>query len=266
MSQAPKTLPDPLEVAAAESGPNADEILSQLAGEEIDRLLAEAESPRSDPVPQVAVAKSTTPAPPAAPAASGKSAEQDLNQQLDALFNQLNDEAPEAPAPPAASGTPAGQDLDQQLDVPFNQLSEETLAPSEPVVVPTPVTLPTAVPPKPTLAQSAPIEQPQVPAVGKLQAAPAVATPAQVTTSLENDVLAATELARIPEAAAAKEPAPRPKQKTESGESRVSLFLRPVAWLSSLFPETALDWMGKVAILTTINAMVIFAYILIRRH
>ena len=225
MPQPANNLPDPLQAASAETGPNADEILSQLAGEEIDRLLAEAESPRSEPAAPAAVAKSANPSPPPAAAAPAEpAADSDLNKQLDDLFNALNEEtiAPPAPATPAATATPA-----------------------HPVV------------------QPAAIERPQPLAVEQSQAA---ATPAQVSTSLENDVLAATELAAIPEPPAKKESAPVPKRESEPGEAPVSPFLRPLVWLSGLFPETAVDWMGKVAILTTLNAMAIFAYILMRRH
>src|SRR3954469_4113502 len=47
-------LPDPLEPPAASAAPDlssADDLLSQLAGEEIDRLLAEAEVEKTDAPP-----------------------------------------------------------------------------------------------------------------------------------------------------------------------------------------------------------------------
>ncbi|MGA2500208.1 MAG: hypothetical protein ABSH20_20910 [Tepidisphaeraceae bacterium] len=227
MPQPAKTLPDPMKAVPAATGPNADEILSQLAGEEIDRLLAEAESPRSDPVPPLAVAKATNVSPSSSPAPSSPaplpaepSADQDLNQQLDALFNQLNQE----------TGTPAAPET-----------------------------------PAPASARPAPLEPSPSPAAEQPKAV--TASSAQVTSSLANDVLAATELAAIPEPPARENVAQSPpKEEPGSGEPPVSLFLRPLVRLSSLFPETALDWMGKVAILTTLNAMAIFAYILIRRH
>src|SRR6266566_5715295 len=47
MGQAAVDLPDPLQNQAAVGGPSADDLLAQLAGEEIDRLLAEAEVERA---------------------------------------------------------------------------------------------------------------------------------------------------------------------------------------------------------------------------
>ena len=263
MSQAAKNLPDPLQAATAESGPNADDILSQLAGEEIDRLLAEAESPRSEPIlpaPPVTVAKSASISqPPPAVAPAQPAANRDINQQLDDLFNELNQETfePAAPAKPAPA-VPAA--LDQQLDDLFNELNQQAVVPDEPALTTAPET------PESVLARPVPVEPPQPLVVEQSQAVVATATPAQVTTSLENDVLAATELAAIPEPPAKKEVAPLPKKQTEPEEPTPSPFFRPFVWLSSFFPETTLDWMGKVAILTTLNAMGIFAYILIRRH
>src|SRR5437763_393337 len=46
MGQAAIDLPDPLQNSARLAGPSADDLLAQLAGEEIDRLLAEADVER----------------------------------------------------------------------------------------------------------------------------------------------------------------------------------------------------------------------------
>jgi hypothetical protein len=216
MPQPAKTLPDPLKAVAAESGPNADEILSQLAGEEIDRLLAEADAPRAQTAAPAVAPRSVDPAPtPAKPPVPDPAVDPDLNRQLDDLFNELNQEAPAVPemlAPPAPPA-PAGQ-----LPV---AAKTQTVAPAPEE---------TAQEPEQDVPAASEMEFPGLAPIGDLPAEP---LPAE---------------------------APPPVEPADSP------FLRPLVWLSNLFSETVLDWLGKIAILTTVNAMLIFAYILLRRH
>ena len=72
MGQATVDLPDPLNPPAAAAG-NADDLLSELAGQEIDRMLADSESDRGgvDPIPSQTNLK---PLPVAEPSASSPAA------------------------------------------------------------------------------------------------------------------------------------------------------------------------------------------------
>lgn len=234
MPQTSSTLPDPLRSSTVDAVPNADEILSQLAGDEIDRLLAEADGPiEQAAAPVSSPTSSAKPATKPIATASEASADADLSSQLDDLFNELNREI-ESVAPAETAATPA------------EPVAE---APTEAAPV-----QPEAVPEAPTIAVRN------------------EATAAEQTSSaLEQDVLAATQLSNVPEPPQQPQPS---QQATASAsliedhpaEPSLSPLLRPLAWASGLFPESALDWMGKVAILTTINAIVIFAYLLIRGH
>ena len=134
MGQAAVDLPDPLEQPAQPASGNADDLLSQLVGDEIDRLLADADVTRpggTGPAPAAAPTPAATPAPAAptptdldasghppvaappaseeaAPAPSGD-AQGDVSSQLDDLFAELTKEEPakaeaSAPAPSASAG------------------------------------------------------------------------------------------------------------------------------------------------------------------
>jgi hypothetical protein len=111
MGQAAVDLPDPLSAAPVNSG-NTDDLLAQLAGEEIERLLAEADEPTAQdkPVDQSSDQASVSPAPPSsAPASShletpatsptpATTAAPKEEQELSALFTQLEGSAPPPPA------------------------------------------------------------------------------------------------------------------------------------------------------------------------
>jgi hypothetical protein len=129
ISGAPSNLPDPLE---SQSGPTtgADDLLAQLAGDEIDRLLTEAD-----------VEPAAAPGPPASPAAAdAKLAEAPpavapagIESDLDEVFNALEQPAPAAAEPARAPVT--ATDLDGQLEKLANELlppveTEEALAPA----------------------------------------------------------------------------------------------------------------------------------------
>ena len=73
MGQAVADLPDPIESASPAEAQSADDLLSQLAGDEIDRLLAESDgeaAPPVKPAAPVAPAASAAATAPPAPAAS----------------------------------------------------------------------------------------------------------------------------------------------------------------------------------------------------
>lgn len=93
------------------SNDSTNEVLSQIANEEIDRMLAEAQDQiPSDDAP-MAAASAPEPEPATAPVAPVSSsrvssnvvaeeANHELNHQLDDLFNALNEAAADVPPPP----------------------------------------------------------------------------------------------------------------------------------------------------------------------
>jgi hypothetical protein len=101
MAQAPSPQSDPAEPNASAQSP--DELLSQLAGSEIDRLLAEGEveTPRVPPPKPPRAKPEAKPRELPKPTAVADKLEQSVATQLDDLFNELKGD--ESPAPAAAT-------------------------------------------------------------------------------------------------------------------------------------------------------------------
>ena len=209
MGQATVDLPDPLEPQTV-SAANTDELLAQLAGEEIDRLLAEADA-EPTPAPAQSSPTSSSPHPDLAPnpsAAITPGSERAVAAQLDDLFAQLTQESPEAPAA-AAAAPDARQDVAQVAPATAFGAEDAT-----------------------TSAER-----------GALNAASGTgAAPAEDL----NVVLSRIEDIRLP------------------------FYLRPLEWLSAPLnacPEHVRDVIGKIAIVTAVNALAVLAYVLFfRRH
>ena len=110
MGQAAVDLPDPLEPPPV-SAASTDDLLAQLAGEEIDRLLAQDESapsgaPKPPAEPIAAVQAAPLPEPAAATAQSA-AAEPTTGAQLNELLNELESGTRQDPiAPTPAATTP----------------------------------------------------------------------------------------------------------------------------------------------------------------
>lgn len=260
MEQAQNDLPDPIRQPGLDDAPSADDLLAQMAGEEIDRLLADesaleeissASASRPMDVPPASVPS----APAAAPAASIEEPDSETARQLDALFAELVSSEPPVPAnpPPRLAPAPAPAPvpvahaeadaaISQQLDDLFAQLQAGE-----------PVAGAAETPPAPA---PAPAEPP----------VPISLDPADQTSALERQVLAAEVL--DPEPA---EPEPAPVEgdlPIEPPTPRVPLYLRllelinaPVANISDTFREA----LGKVAIATLVNALLILMYVLFVR-
>ena len=185
-------LPDPLHPPQM-SAASTDDLLAQLAGEEIDRLLAEADSERPPASAPEPVPATTTDAasekPPAAPAPQAA-----ISAQLDTLFAQLTEDnasAPQAAAPQAEATT------------------SQTVSPADSI----------------SLTEN--------------------------TTALQRAALTG------------------PIDSEATGARRLPLYFRPLVWLSApldAFPESVRDIIGKIAILTTVNALFILAYLVLFRH
>jgi hypothetical protein len=249
MGQATVDLPDPMQSPAAPATAGTDDLLAQLAGEEIERLLAETETERpappaaaASPMTDVATAKSApagsipptalpstanaaTPADAllptdVAPAAANAAAELDsdetkenLTSQLDALFESLNDAAtPPAPPTPAPAETPAA-------------------APAPSLAV--------ASAPEPIDIASSPAE---LKALG--------------------EPIAAAAAAALPESIAVELPA-------DAQDNRPSLLVRLLEFINSPLGQCSdpvRQAVGKIAIATLLNAIAVLAYTLMFRH
>ena len=206
-------LPDPLDEAATTattSIASADDLLSQLAGEEIDRLLAESEAERA---------------------------------------------AVEQPAPPAPAPALALPVVERvEANGPADDAIAATLAAAPaplPAPVPEPVVAPaeTAVPALEVLAPPAPIVRPE--------------TEPDTTAAAERAALTIDPLVsvRLPDEAHAA---------TCEESDALPILLRPLVWLSAPLeacPESLREVVGKVAIVTLVNAVAVLAYVLLfRKH
>lgn len=203
MGQAALDLPDPLESPQVSSA-STDDLLAQLAGEEIERLLSDSEE-----------ADATAPA---SPSGSPPRAAPPVK--------------PEASTSAGATQAPSPGKADQDLSALFSQLDATEPAPAN----------------KPQ-EQSAPAQD----------AAPSVAD----ALSREMDEDAALAVAP----ASAVETSLQPVEKTGLGDP---LMLRMLALLSApldAFGDQVRDVVGKIAILTTVNAVSVLVYVLFfRRH
>jgi hypothetical protein len=221
MGQATLELPDPLErsgpVSNAPTG-DTDELLSKLAGEEIDRLLA------ADEVERVAGAdKKKGKGGPAGPT-KGAAATEDakLSKQIDELLTTLGPTPATKPSPMtdvAAASPPRAE--------------------AQPVPAAAPPTSPVVTDPAPS---------------GDL---PRI----EDTTAAERAALV-DPLAEVIAAEEAAQPA------RDFGP--VPPLLKPLVWLNipvARCPDIVLNAIGKAAIVTLVNAVLIIGYVLIfRRH
>ena len=224
----PEALPDTAPQA------NADDLLSQLAGEEIDRLLAEAEvekppagaehAPEASapqPLSEVAAAAPqpavTEPAATAIPATGNTPHKEAITAELDELFKELNDNA--------ATDDPNAAVAE------FDAIPEADAAPE---------------------ATAAVVSAPH-PAIAP---APVAKLPEQPTTKQEQ--------------AALKEDTAADSHDDVDESASLPIYLKPLEWLNmplQLVPEPARDLVGKVAIVTFMNAVAVLAYLVVfRRH
>jgi hypothetical protein len=258
-------LPDPTQTPARGAVSNADDLLSQLAGEELDRLLSEADSAPAD--------------------ASGfelpdEQARDAGEASLDELFNELDDkELPtlaEDDTPPPAPPPP---------------FSKAPIAEVAPKATPAPKPLeaaPTPAPPSNADALAAEMEADErahAAALRRMKQGGAddaeTAAPAQASTAVESPVPpAAPVVADAPEPA---EPvdqavtidpdlsalAENPPQ-FELAAPPPPFVVRLLEWINAPLAGVSVgmrESMGKIAIITTINAIGVFVYVLFfRRH
>lgn len=227
MGQAVLDLPDPLEEPPAAGAASADDLLAQLAGDEIDRLLGEAEA-ENGPLDESLPNESAT-APAALPATdvSARSA--------------IETPTMEPAATSVASGPVAGAAVEDvaAVDTAAMRVAQDTLADDAADATETPAT---------DLDQTIAAEAAAIFADPSPDSdSPTVATAAQ----------AADERAGLLTAVAA-------EADDEIDTSPLPIFLRPLEWLNAplaALPETTREFLGKAAIVTLINSAAIIAYV-----
>lgn len=235
---------DPPQVDETHASPaSTDDLLSQLAGDEIDRLLAEAEGEK--PVSSPALAETTPPAPvneavvESAPqtltevaAPQSVAADQPVastvdselaptairddaavNAELDELFKELNADAGDASASAAS----------------FDAVPESAQSDAE---------LPNAVDPLQAAGNTS---------VSETDLATSKQEHAALTDSLHDE----------------------DDEAADAGSTSTPVYLKPLEWLNmpmQLVPEASRDLVGKVAIISFMNAVSVLAYLLIFRR
>jgi hypothetical protein len=263
-------LPNPLE-ASGTPETTADDLLAQLAGEEVDRLLADADIERPK-------------APAGTPSASV--VDEESARALEDMLNEAAQREPSpAPPPPAvtAESAPAGavpstapssstapiaaakgstsanEDLSAQLDDLFAALNEApnssapaAAAPPPPAAPAKPVAAPVPTPSEPAMVAPSPTS-PATPVEAKHGVDPASGT-------------GATEKAALREAAIG-EPLLEPAALLEALPSATPWWIKPLEWINAPFefvfealPENARDFVGKAGIMTLLFALGILAY------
>lgn len=236
MGKAALDLPEPVEApsAAPENGAT-DDLLAQLAGQEIDRLLADADVPverapasaESNPTPKVEtpLADSTSASIQAVPAPV-----EPTSAPAQPARSRLSSREPETPAAPTPAPTAPAEppkSLLPNLDAPrAEQAIGDIIGTLDP-----------------ELEQAT--REPTETAPTERAALDAALGPAAATLVADDLAVDCDDDAPLP------------------------LYLRPVEWLNACFdsiPEALLEAAGKIAILTMVNAVAVLLYVLFFRH
>lgn len=218
----------PIDQTAAPNA-NTDDLLSQLAGAELDKLLAEAEVEKQPP--------------PAPPSTAPESAPQPLSELAAA--------APEQPAAEEAQPVGSEASINAELDQLFSELNGNAAEPAT-ATAPSDATFDSIPEPDPEPAPAPPVPVPAAPANASPAAAPSTEQP---TTAQEQ--------------AALKEAIEHTPAEVNDSTNALPVYLKPLEWLSlpiQFVPEPARDLVGKVAIITFMNALAVIAYLLIFRR
>lgn len=254
-------LPDPLESAPNKPLANADDLLAQLAGEEVDRLLAESDA-EGKHKPADGLDAATAPEAPAPIAPEAR-----IQDQLDALFTEITTTQPNAsPTPPAAPAakretpTPAPAPIAPISAGPIGHVASN---------------LPTDVNPDEVLAailgepgkmgKLPDFTAPVAPPAALLAAHAALAAPAE-TSAAERAALAKADSVDALPGPGELDALTGPIEE----EGALPVYLKPLEWLNApldLLPSAARDVLGQVAILTLVNAIAVLIYVFVfRKH
>jgi hypothetical protein len=268
MARTAVELPDPLENAAGGGSAamgGTDDLLAQLAGDEVDRLLSEADAVPPDPAhadrPPLDADAATEPG---GDAAKSRAAMEDLFDEMDAadaVTASVNASKPKE----SDKGKSAQAVIEERADALVERARREADEAAVAAVVETPE--PQDAPPSAAAALAAEMDadeaahqaalarmmKPGKPAPTPAPPSAVDAEPVEVTATTTIDE-AAVEFAQADDAAAERVPL----------LVRVLEFLNaPLAGLSAGVREA----LGKIAIVTAVNAVAVLVYVLIfRRH
>lgn len=290
---------------------NADEMLAQLAGSEIDRLLAEADAggndPSANPSPNNPFAESpaaeTNSAPSPleelpidlqSPAIPGDSMEDQaaLSGELDQLFKQLQQDVAEKPKLAEKSAEPPAPPAIQAISESPVETLAETAPPVEPALAQeseksdaetqgeeraalleaagfNTATL-TAETPNSAAAPMADAPSPaaEAPAATPIAAAPAPAVPAPAAPVDAGPVPNASEKNAVLSAAGFE--TADVDQKSSLGKKSVTILIKPLEWVNAPIescPVAVRAAIGRAAIVTLVNAVLVLGYVLMfRKH
>ena len=277
MSRTAVDLPDPLQTQGDGAMNNADDLLAQLAGEEVDRLLSEADV--AAPLPAVpgkpAVVTPAAPTPSSAPAPAAQAdvpapapklpaldeeVVDEAEVALHELFEEVNDAADDADdagaphpgnadAPVPAAGASAEEMIARGADVLIAEIRREsTEVPPAAGAAPTPSAA------EALAAEMEEDERSHTAAIRRMKQGEAAAFKSnQLDEAIANSTEIATAEGELDEAAL-----------------RVPFLVKLLEWVNAPLaglPDGVRAAIGKVAIVTSLNAIGVLAYVLIfRRH
>lgn len=262
MGQAALNLPDPLDQQHAADAGGMDDLLSQLAGDEIDRLLAQTDHQTQSPPPprlsknsplaklnQLADAEidpnqSLIPGVPPAPAEAATSAfagEDDPDKTTEAELRALLSELDEEPPPGGADAADAAPFASAEASTAYSGLLPREAA-------------------EQVLAEEAASHPGGTAARGSVSHVP----------EPRPDDASAAERAALEETAPSRESAEAGSAIADDEAAEpLPLLLRPLDWLSAPMeasPQWVRDLIGKAAILTLLNAVAVLIYVMVFRR
>ena len=280
-------LPDSPEKASA-SVTNADDLLAQLAGAEIDRLLADTDRsapttlPTTEPMPEIAAQLEQRLNPPAP--SDGTSTPSNTDQAQSGTGNGKAVAAAPS-APPVAKGKPEAKSAGAtdaqfaaEVDALFKELNVDpatmdaeaaeavaanvaAAAPTAPVssALETPPTALEASDPTPSDTSSETTDQPADQATSAVEKA-ALAVEAEIAADSASSATPKTIGNALVEV--------KQQQQHESSSDRVPVYVRLLEMVNAplnAFPDSMRDLVGKLAILTLMNSLGVLLYILLFR-
>jgi hypothetical protein len=267
MGQATVDLPDPQRAPPPSGG--ADDLLAQMAGAEIDRLLAEADSGEaSAPLSSAPVAYDEPPSQDKPVSSQSSTAAIPLDEKTTTAA-KIDGSASAAEQSSAAVADASDDPLAGELDALLATLTANDPPPAPAAPVPTPVAevvaaeeaaaVPAAATSLAISAESAEIlaaTEAQVAATGELPSDGAEATSVAERSALASDP-------GIAESLTAEVPERQPYQQFQ-------FLLKPLEWINAPLnscPDLLRELIGKAAILTAVNAAALMFYVhFIRRH
>lgn len=248
-------LPDPAQVPATAAATSADDLLSQLAGDEIDRLLAESDAEATAKAEaeaaeaKTAEAQSAVVAPTeSAPADSPPSTTEPVAEYPATSQSSAAASADTAPALPATEG------LANELD---SLLAKAVATDDEPT-------------PAAASAEAPAATEPLAPAAAAVDANSLDASLAATTASPElQAAVNEIETSLQERSGLTDSTAGEPALEDPVDGAPVPLYLKPLVWLNApllLLPDPIRDAIGKIAVLTLFNSLAVLTYVLMFRH